>query len=408
MNQENITLLYQLLGRAVLLPVPVGEKGCKLTGWPQTSWEQTQTQKYRKSLLAHGNIGVLLGEASGHLITVDCDTDAGLGEFLALNPRLRATLITKGARGGNVWLRMTGDYPPRTLKLGAGGKWGEFRSGGSMTIIAGTHPDGHNYLFIREASPIALDSVSIHWPEEASPARKTSLRRKGGGGSSVSLQSACLHTACLHNTPAPDAHCTAARIRATLEFERDNPSLNRIMQGLCSPFLPLVEGSRNTILTHELAPRLFSALARQPSAVVLEFLVASGQLGGYDRQETCAKFFHTFDALVEAYPDTLSAEEQVIFDKLDDRHRDLFRIARALALNEDPKYPPPKFYLSAGALAARLGIPDMMQAWRSLRRFRQWGILRQLDKGLARAPGTSGRAAEFAWALPISNQQPRL
>ena len=47
--------------------------------------------------LNHGhNIGVLLGQASNGLCTIDCDDDAALEAFLRCNPQLRDSLISRG------------------------------------------------------------------------------------------------------------------------------------------------------------------------------------------------------------------------------------------------------------------------------------------------------------------------
>jgi hypothetical protein len=95
-----------LLAPCVLLPVPYGEKGCKIEGWPRLRVAD-MTPDYLAALNHGSNIGVSLGEASGDLCTSDIDSDELLEEFLTLNPAIRETLISKsGGRGGNVWLRI--------------------------------------------------------------------------------------------------------------------------------------------------------------------------------------------------------------------------------------------------------------------------------------------------------------
>jgi len=90
--------------------------------------------KYRRKL-AEGNIGVVQGEASGGIGSIDIDDDQGADEFLALNPDLKETLRSRGARGCNVWF-----YPernvPRSGRLRRNGQaWGEWRYNGCQTII---------------------------------------------------------------------------------------------------------------------------------------------------------------------------------------------------------------------------------------------------------------------------------
>jgi hypothetical protein len=412
MNSELLIRLHALLGRAVLLPVPAQQKGCKLKGWSRTTWEQTQQAEYGKRLLDSGNVGVLLGTASDHLVSVDCDSDDALREFLEINPTLKSTLITKGARGGNVWLRMAGDYPQQTTKLGPRGTWGEFRSGGGMTIIAGTHPNGKAYTIVNEAQPLLVSYNSIRWPVSASEPRIRKPEAKSADSSSESLHTAplhpcALHPASLHNTPLVsqasrpiEAHRTAAAIRAFQVFERTHPVLAKITDSICSPFLPLEVGNRNTVLTHEISPRLFSAVGRTAAQRIVEFLIASDQVGGYPPEEAREKFFHVYDALATGYADTLPGDEKAIFEALDDVYHEAFRIVRALAFFDHPDYPPPRFFISAGAFGCRLSIADMA-AWRILRRFKKWGILTPLHCGTRRAVGQPGKAAEYAWPFTV-------
>lgn len=85
--------------------------------------------EYIAELNHGGNIGVLLGRG---LITIDLDCDEADEPFLALNPKLRATLRTKRVRGCNLWLRIKGDYPKACkLRTKTGEEWGN----GAQTAI---------------------------------------------------------------------------------------------------------------------------------------------------------------------------------------------------------------------------------------------------------------------------------
>lgn len=158
--------LIELLGRdVVFLPIASMEKGPKEKGWQQFTVAKMQEQDYLAKFT--GNIGVLLGRNSGHLISIDVDSDAGLESFLQLNPVLRTTLISKGNRGGNVWIRAKGAYPDLTmLKTADGEDWGEVRSNGGQTVIYGTHREGPQYQFVNEAKPLEVDFATIVWPED--------------------------------------------------------------------------------------------------------------------------------------------------------------------------------------------------------------------------------------------------
>jgi Bifunctional DNA primase/polymerase, N-terminal len=94
--QQTLACLYDLLSQAVLLPIPLGKKGPNTAGWQNTAFADTQTREYREELLQAiargGNIGVLLGPASGGLIAIDLDDDEIAEHFLERNPQLGLTL----------------------------------------------------------------------------------------------------------------------------------------------------------------------------------------------------------------------------------------------------------------------------------------------------------------------------
>lgn len=157
----------QILDRiapAVIIPVPSKSKGPKIPGWQRLTL-QNMTPEYLASFPEEVNIGVVLGEASKGLVSIDCDSDEQLDDFLQLNDDLNDSLITEGQRGGNVWVRIEGDYP-RTAKLKTVNNtpWGEFRADGSQTIIWGIHPSGQRYVW-NEAKPLVIPFSRISWPE---------------------------------------------------------------------------------------------------------------------------------------------------------------------------------------------------------------------------------------------------
>ena len=98
---------------AVLLPIPSGEKGPRLNGWQETKLERMTDPAYLRQLEA-GNIGVLLGSASNGLCAIDIDAQDQALPFLELNPRLLGSLVTKGKRGCQIWVKTQGEYPKLT------------------------------------------------------------------------------------------------------------------------------------------------------------------------------------------------------------------------------------------------------------------------------------------------------
>lgn len=233
-KKDHVQAIYDALGgQPVLLPIKEGEKGPMFDAWERICWADTQTAEFEIKFsrrkkdssgdyvrgpkgeeirevyrtaryseeLPKGNIGVALGARSKlvvagetyHLCSVDIDEDTSLEPFLTLNERLRGTLITKGRRGGNLWLWvLAGSYPPfaKLCHGQADGSpdrarpWGEWRSDGVdsegkpkafQTVIFGVHPDGMRYRRVSEAAkPLLIDFADIVWPDSLSlPWRKT-------------------------------------------------------------------------------------------------------------------------------------------------------------------------------------------------------------------------------------------
>jgi putative DNA primase/helicase len=158
-----------------MIPVALGTKDRPVAKWPDTPFERMQSAAWLDKLESQ-NIGVILGPKSDNLVSIDCDTEEAHAELLNQNPWLQQTLQSKGKRGGNFWLRMTGPYPEKIKKLyDVNGKpVGEFRSGGSFTIISGVHPEGMSYRLENEAPVLEVPFSEIVWPENWSvPWRKS-------------------------------------------------------------------------------------------------------------------------------------------------------------------------------------------------------------------------------------------
>jgi putative DNA primase/helicase len=152
------------LGSCVLLAIPPGEKGPRTPGWQKYTLND-MSPGYLASLNHGQNIGVLLGAASQGLCTVDADNDAFLEAFLKCNPAMRESLISYGARGGNIWLRIKGDYPGAAkIKTPIGSAWGEWRADGNQTVIHGRHPSGCDYRN-NGKTPLEFVFSEINWPD---------------------------------------------------------------------------------------------------------------------------------------------------------------------------------------------------------------------------------------------------
>jgi hypothetical protein len=156
----------------ILLPWPFGVKGTPRK-WKHLTIEDMARASYLEELSEcvkqRGNIGAALGRCSNHLCSFDPDSDAAAQEFLAENPPLKKTLITKGNDGVNIFVRILGDYPgSKAFNLKRGDDtfhWGSWRSDGNQTIIFGKHPEGPRYRILHRASPIAIEFGSIIFPD---------------------------------------------------------------------------------------------------------------------------------------------------------------------------------------------------------------------------------------------------
>ena len=163
-SPEAASAIVALTGPAVLLPIPMGEKGPKLKGWQRLSLAD-MTPAHLASLNHGNNIGVLLGAASQGLCSIDADTSAGLETLLEANPAFRESLQSQGARGGNIWLRITGAFPKSSkLTVADGSAFGEWRADGNQTVIHGTHPSGCQYRN-NGKPPLSIAFADIVWPE---------------------------------------------------------------------------------------------------------------------------------------------------------------------------------------------------------------------------------------------------
>ena len=178
LGNPRVARLRKILGDDVLLlPWPKGSKGTAIRWGHLTAADMDDPKHATK--LERGNIGVALGAVSGGLISIDFDDDDLRDAFFAANPALASSLITRGNRGCNVWLRIAGPYPPacklrRAIKTRfeeGDDHLGEWRSDGNYTIIDGIHPLGMPYTVVNHAAPVVVEFADIVWPTMIKPPR---------------------------------------------------------------------------------------------------------------------------------------------------------------------------------------------------------------------------------------------
>ncbi|MBE7157219.1 MAG: bifunctional DNA primase/polymerase [Rhodospirillales bacterium] len=150
----------------VLLAVAKNRKNPILNAWQKVRRDSMDDPEYLASLNHGGNIGVLLGTASGGVCAIDFDADADADAFLASNPGLVSSFRTRGARGCQVWILAQGAFPPSgDAKNASGSKVAEWRADGRQSVVWGIHPDGHEYRWLVDAPPLLYHFEQILWPQ---------------------------------------------------------------------------------------------------------------------------------------------------------------------------------------------------------------------------------------------------
>jgi hypothetical protein len=160
--------LYELLGNAVLLPIPLREKGPQESGWQKLTYNPADErhEELLQVVRRGGNLGVLLGPSSNRLLAVDLDDDQLVDQWLVRHPWLANTLRTKGKRGCQFWMKLEEgcDYPNGKAVYRLPDSHGEIRlggAGGAQSVIFGRHPDGMRYQVVVERSPLEVSLADL-------------------------------------------------------------------------------------------------------------------------------------------------------------------------------------------------------------------------------------------------------
>lgn len=405
-RKSKICQIYKLLGNdVVLLPIPSGKKGPVLRGWQTLTVDQTNVAEFRSKLENHGNTGVLLGKASGDLCSIDIDSDDDLEAFLELNPWLRRTMLTKGERGGNLWVRIEDEYPSLT-RLKRGGKaWGEWRADGGQTVVSGKHPSGCRYEIINETQPLQCRWEEIHWPKgvgEAFPPEYSSTLSTSSSQSTSSIAQARSNGRANAETGPGMGHKAVDALERRREIEEKDPDLIKLYRRYVENRFEPIRGERNSAMVAMVA---FLAHAVSPDRVVdlsLAFYDLNAPIWRDSREQHLRETKSQLKAVLRSFSSSLSVLEKEIYEALDDRGRSAARVCRSLSESEsDPDFPPPSFFLSCGDLRLRLGIHNN-EAHRLLSQFKSLGILRIKKKGTRHAKGSSGKATVWEWILSES------
>lgn len=421
--------ILELLGvNATLIPIKRGTKGASLK-WKDLTFTKTQVPTFQQRLMSGSAIAVKLGHASDNICTIDFDIDDAHDEFMKLNPLLSGTLKTKGLRGCNIWLKLTGDYPPLKHLKREGDLFreiepvGEWRGlGNNYTIISGEHKSGCQYRVVVEGKPVELEWSQINWPDNWSPFGSgfggSGSEEVGGIGdeetsrppfvspplsvdsknSMHSMDSILSMVSMLSMTHPPitlmerDLHAQKAR---------DELALDVPLSKLHNAYLEKIyakQGARNETLI-KITTFLFHAVGRNR----LLQLVAAFHQTNHDiftdslTQHMTEALAH-LSSLDESYVTQLTATAAAIAEELPSRHLEIFRICRDLAIEDRKESPAGTFFMSSQSLGDRVSI-QATQARRFLEVLISAGALEVLTKGESYQKGKRPQATLYRWLV---------
>lgn len=402
--------LRALVGRDVLLiPWPLGFKATRAK-WGHLTLGELAQRKYL-ARLERGNIGVATGAKSGGLCSIDFDEPANVEPFLALNPRLKNTLRTRGKRGCNLWVRFNGEFPPSfDPKTVNGRKLCEFRADGRQTIISGQHPSGVSYAFEVEAPPVVLSYAEIHWHENLQSLKEECVLRTSAHETSSTL----LHPTC--STPLHALHAlygkgsfdeTFRAISEKKKFDERHPNLIELYARIIDRFHSPESGRRNAVIVAA-APFLIRAVSKKVGLILLaHFYNLNSSFFEDSFEQHMAEVEAALNNAEARAVSQLLPDEQKLYDHFagSAELRSTFLICRDLAIQAEPA--PPTFFLSCQELGRRIGVDDKT-AWRILKEFRTpLRILVILRLGFRWASGQKPVATHYLWRLPLPSVSPK-
>lgn len=142
-----------------VVPIPLKKKGPILRAWQTLRLSEGQLFQHFNGT---GNIGIILGSASGGLVDVDLDCPEAIekaGQFL---PPTEAKTGRASALSSHWWYRLSAPTPPMKFVWPATKKTiVELRSDGQQTVVGpSVHPSGELYDIL-DGTPAEVDSSRL-------------------------------------------------------------------------------------------------------------------------------------------------------------------------------------------------------------------------------------------------------
>ena len=394
---QTVKDIYACLGRDVtIIPIGWGSKIPKIKNWQKLRPNQTKSEGFQKQLGGEVNLGVVLGENSYGLCTVDIDSDDLVGPFLKQNPMLNETLQTKGKRGVNLWFRAEGEVP-RVVKIDG---FGELRGTGGQTVIKGKHPEGMSYRILNKASPVSLAIDDLKFP----PPRNHSPE-----SNSESINYIYTYMACRSEPGMLERQRIINETDKEVKNWKESCSDKRLVEAWVNYFENDYEpdfSSRNDILV-KLATNLHGKICFRLGCQLAEIFHQLYKPMFKDSITAHMKEFTShLRAVEQTFLQSLLPEERTFYQNLEECQQDAFRICRSLASCEYPGYPPPTFFLSYGEIAKRLMLEDAKTSYRILKKLKAFGVIELLKKGTVWTPGIRSKASVWKWRFSIHEISP--
>ena len=398
----NIEQIYELLGKnTVLIPLRKGTKKASVKTWKDLTLEKTLETQFQDKLRKASNIGVLQGTRSNNICSIDIDEDELAEEFLRHNPSLESTLITKGARGVNIWFKALGDCPGLQPE-----KWGEVRGNGAYTLIKGIHPSGIEYSIINENKPVSIEFEKIKLPPYGVKNSPPYLYVSEPKSESITTSISCNYITSNDSSPLN-------RMKALKESEErykrwKTTTLNHVIKNY-ETYIERDSDMGFSIRNHELIRHttvLYTMVGTDMAEkLVRAFYHINKPFFHADIHQHMKEFSSHYEAVKKSYLSGLPKDELEFYQVLPSLLQDTFRICRDLASFEDENYSPPLFHLSYQELANRIGI-RCQEAQRLMNKLKTVGFVSMKKKGQKYKAGRRSKASVWKWnySLPITQE----
>lgn len=132
-----------------IIPVAPRQKRPMVSSWPEVRAQDLEDESFRSFFTGENSIGLLCGEPSGHLCFLDIDRDDLAGNCEEFLPALKTAPKIRGARGYKWLLRASSTVRGFGIKTAKGEPIGQFISDRQQGVIAGFHPTGSLYTWVR-------------------------------------------------------------------------------------------------------------------------------------------------------------------------------------------------------------------------------------------------------------------